>query len=662
MELIKVFKTSSFYMNNAESFLDDSAEKILGRLSDGQAKLGFEVKPKQMKAWKTEIDVLKTSLSGIKITEGIKTWSILLEYPIPRRASRIDAVIIAQDIIFVLEFKAGSEEYEPHNRRQVEDYALDLRDFHRESANRRIIPILVSTSAPDYVNELRNGESTVHDTLLANERSLKKLISDAFHMFATPTSIDIKKWDASEYFPTPTIIEAAMHLYKTHEVSDISRNDAGHKNLTKTSDAVVKAIEYAKSNNKKVICFVTGVPGSGKTLAGLNMVHNTAMHRDENLGVFLSGNGPLVKVLQAALASDANLRKNLPIKKAGRETRTLIQNVHLFLGAYYENTNVPIEHIVVFDEAQRAWNLEQSEQKFGRDIAEPELLLKIMDRRKDWAAIIALVGVGQEINTGEGGLREWGTALSKRFPQWDVYISPQLNTSRELSAGDTLFVDRPKNNIIEDPNLHLGVSVRSYRAEMLADWATELLNNHSEEARRILKEGLKNYPIVLTRDLVTAKSWLRKHARGLRRAGLVASSEARRLRPHGIFVDMEVKPSNWFLGDEEDIRSSSFLELVGKEYLVQGLELDWAGICWDADFRRENGCWAFYKFRGSKWQNVNLDAQKIYQLNKYRVLLTRAREGMVIWVPRGDANDRTRSPDFYNPIANFLKDCGVEEI
>jgi DUF2075 family protein len=655
----------AFYANYVKDFLSDTEQKIIGELVLGQRRAGFKADILQIDAWKSEINILKKTFNELVLELATLNCGILLEYPIPRRSKRIDAVITAPGLIFVLEFKVGSYDYKNHDKLQVEDYCLDLRDFHKESSDKCIVPILISTKAPAYKNSKSDVVVGFNDTILANAETLKGLLSELMRNHAMASVIDMHRWDNSQYSPTPTIIEAAVYLYATHGVKDIVRTDSGHENLTKTSDTVIEIIRAAESGNKKVICFVTGVPGSGKTLAGLNIVHNFALHNNADLGVFLSGNGPLVDVLQEALALDYKERTKTPMHSARRTTRTFIQDVHVFLDQCYTKDGPiePREHVIIFDEAQRAWDARQSNNKFQRDLSEPELLLSIADKRKDWCVIVALIGGGQEINTGEGGLKEWGDALANKFPNWEVHISPELSIAHPNTIGDALFESAPDNlRIMDDINLHLAVSIRSYRTEMLSQWSTELLNDNSEKARRILQTNMKDYPIKLTRDLATAKMWLKSMSRGLRRCGLMASSEARRLRPYGVFVDMYVDATKWFLGDESDIRSSSFLELIGKEYLVQGLELDWAGVCWDADFRRALVGWDFYKFRGSRWQKIHNEKRKRYLLNKYRVLLTRAREGMIIWVPKGDAGDQTSNPEFYNSIAAYLKECGIEEI
>lgn len=655
----------AFYSSHIREFLKDDNSFIIGELTANAGKAGFyQQQHSQTKSWGIQINILKHTL--LKLSEDIRIdeWGILLEYPIPRRAKRIDTVILASNLVFVLEFKIGSNGYYNNDKIQVEDYCLDLRDFHKESSNKTLFPILVASEAPRIEFNISTIKNNIHDVILANKESIKTILKNCYARYGSKEATNLDKWNNSEYVPTPTIIQAAQHIYSGQNVKEISRSQAGADNLTKTTAAVIAAINKAKEEGKKIICFITGVPGAGKTLAGLNIVHNNKMQTEGDLGVFLSGNSPLIKVLTEALAKDNSERTNQPISESRRRVSTFIHNVHNFLDEYFNDpSKVPVDNVVLFDEAQRAWDSEQSKRKFNRDFSEPEMMLSIMDRQPDWAIIVALVGGGQEINTGEAGLAEWGKNLISKFPHWQVYISPELKEGHHSTAGIKLFEMTPKNiKVFEKPELHLKISIRSYKAELLSKWVNELLEGHLIKANEILRENLSLYPIVYTRNLDTAKAWLKEQCRGSRRCGLVATSGARRLRPYGLDVTYNLDEPIWFLNDKDDVRSSSFLELVATEFAVQGLELDWVGLCWDADLRRDGDGWKYFQFVGTKWQNVRIEQKKQYILNKYRVLLTRAREGLVIWIPRGSDQDDTRNPQFYECTADYLKNCGIIEI
>jgi hypothetical protein len=590
-------------------------------------------------------------------------WHLVLEYPIPRRGKRIDAVILADTLILVVEFKCGARRYDREAQVQVEDYCLDLRDFHAESHNRTLVPILVATHAEN----LGAPAGDVHDSLAplwhANAESLGPLVEliSSRYQSRSQDRIDPTRWAGAQYRPTPTIIEAARALYQGQNVREISRCHAGAENLTRTSIAVMQAIRMAREEPRKIICFVTGVPGAGKTLAGLNVVHNTELH-EGSLGVFLSGNGPLVKVLSEALARDHCGRTGQSIAESRRRVATFIQNVHRFIDAHFSSSIPPVDRVIVFDEAQRAWNREQSLRKFKRNRSEPEIMLEIMDRHPGWAVIVALVGGGQEINTGEAGLSEWGRALVQRFPHWSVFISPNLSRAGLAADVDPLFDTVPGNiRLEEDAALHLDVALRSYKAEALSEFVRHALLMNIEGARTAFATCAE-FPLVLTRDLTIARDWLRRRQRGSRRIGLIASSGGRRLRAHGLDVRTELDVENWFLNPKHDVRSSYYLETPATEFGIQGLELDWTGLCWDLDLVPSTGNWRIQAFKGTHWQRVQDVTRRQYVLNKYRVLLTRAREGVIIWVPRGSSSDSTRPMTEYDAIADYLRACGLPEI
>ncbi len=650
--------TRSYYSATVAEFLRDDAQKIVGALAQGYAQDHQDLKKDQTESWTGEIATLKEALTSLSETAN---WRVCLEFKIPRRQKRIDAVLVGP-CVFVLEFKVGEKNFPKAGIEQVEDYTLDLRDFHEGSKSTRLIPILIATEATVTSAEITPTVEQVSTVMKCGRNQLRAIISARWPLddFQEPAS----DWESSAYRPVPTIIEAAKTIYGRSESREVFAHSAG-KNLTSTAEAILAAIRDAQSTGKKTICFVTGVPGAGKTLAGLNLIHNRLDSGSENhLGVFLSGNGPLVKVLTGALAQDGKKRFGSK-KEARRKVSAFLQNVHVFVSEYDAPESVPPDRVIVFDEAQRAWDLEQSRKKFGRSQSEPEHLLQIMGKIPGWAVIVALVGGGQEINTGEAGLPEWGRALSNKFRDWKIWVSPELKTGA-ADSGQTLFPTGSETtglDIVEHTDLHLRTTLRSFRSEKLSDWVSALLDNKTEEAKKIAQSGLLNdFPLGYCRSLDILRSWLRKKRRGERRSGIVASSGARRLKAEGIDVKSELKEEEWFLMPSDDIRSSSFLESIGTEFATQGLELDWSGVCWDLDFMRSENAWKARAFRGTKWQSVQNERGIRYAKNKYRVLLTRAREGMLIYIPKGDSKDQTRPPAEYDAIANHLSSCGLSEI
>jgi hypothetical protein len=653
-----------YYSRTISGFEGDSIEEIIGTLSLNNQ---FALDLSKLDSWREQIDYLKSVLSGY---EG----RIYFEYSIPRMGRRIDNVVLIGDVIFVLEFKVGETEFSPHNIEQVWDYALDLKNFHETSRASVIAPILACTGAecPE-----RLIVQTVHnDGLLfpikSNIETLLETI-DAVLQSNSQSILNIDTWDAGRYSPTPTIIEAAMALYNEHSVAEISRSDASAKNLRDTSSTVSQLIERAKEKREKIICFVTGVPGAGKTLVGLDVA---TKHLDKSTGstsVFLSGNQPLVSVLREALTRDRvrRLKEKGELAKKGdvmRNVSVFIQNVHHYRDAYLVDRTAPVDHVAIFDEAQRAWNLQQTADFMKRkknqpnfDRSEPEFLISCLDRHEDWAVIVCLVGGGQEIHTGEAGIGEWIDSINRSFPDWKICISEQLKDA-EYAAGNALDRIKRRENVIEDDRLHLSVSMRSFRSEKVSSLVKEILDLEAERATATLQDVIRRYPIVLTRDLAAGKDWVKRHARGSERYGLVVSSQAMRLKPLAIDVRPDVNPVHWFLNPREDVRSSYYLEDAATEFQVQGLELDWACVTWDADFRFTGSGWSTHSFVGDRWNRIKKDERKEYLKNAYRVLLTRARQGMVIVVPEGSDEDATRQRQFYDPTFEYLAGVGFEVI
>lgn len=646
----------AFYIAEVVHFISESVDSIVGKITQHHSQ---DLVHQQTGAWAKQIEILQNALCTYK--EGV----LLFEVQIPRMGRRADAVLLYKDILFVLEFKVGSKLYTAQDLRQTHGYAIDLHHFHEGSHNKIIVPILVATEAITITPSLSTVVEGVYEPIRTNGSNLQEaLVYCVQHIFKPPT-IDLHDWLSSSYKPTPTIIEAAQALYANHEVGDIARNDAGAQNLQITSRALQDIIHHARLHHRKAICFVTGVPGAGKTLVGLNIATiKNNVDKDEH-AVFLSGNGPLVEVLTEALARDAKARN--PTKSKSDELRgasAKIQNIHKFRDeSLRDKDNAPSEQVVIFDEAQRAWDVENTSkfmiQKRGQksfNHSEPEFLISVMDRHADWSVIIALIGGGQEINTGEAGLQGWLDALADHFPRWDVYLSDKL-TQAEY-AGREVNLDRLINRHTRS-SLHLATSMRSFRAEKLSHMVHYLVHNQPENAASCYQEFQDKYPIVVTRDLQTAKTWIRDRARANETKGLIASSGAARLKPEGIFVKNKISAADWFLNDQEDVRSCHFLEDVATEFDIQGLELDWCLIGWDADYRYVDGHFEHWKFTGTTWKQRRHQEQKRYLENTYRVLLTRARQGMVIFIPCGEANDCTRLTKHFDETFQYLMDCGV---
>ena len=677
-----------FYKSSLSDFVNDSSDEIFGKMSRSDE---MDTSSTQKYAWEQEIQIMKRVLPPYEN----ECAEILFEYTIPRLGKRIDVVVLLRERVFVIEFKAGENEFIHQDVDQVLDYALDLKNFHQGSVDRYIIPILVATESDAHSTlcQLSHYDDGVFEPLLTNAEHLTDLFSMVLEepIPVISYSVAISDWARSRYAPTPTIIEAARSLYLNHSVENITRHDAEGEQLKRTTQYVQKVIHETKERGGKSICFVTGVPGAGKTLVGLNVA--VQQETDDDLAVYLSGNGPLVAVLTEALtrdkqAQEKSIGKKITKKEAEREVKRFIQIIHRYRDNMLGKIRVvngelqidshkelqdkkagygEVENIAIFDEAQRSWDNEHIASWLKRKkgvadfpMSEGEFVIWSLDQRKDWAVIVCLVGGGQEINTGEAGIGEWIRALNETFPHWQVYISNQL-TAKEYAEGKVK--DSLENNphVTYSEDLHLAVSMRSFRAESLSNMVHYLLDGDAKKVRETYATISDRYPIVLTRDLHKAKAWIKQHARGNERYGMVVSSKAYRLKP--LAIDVRCKPNtvHWFLDDINDVRSSLFLEDAASEFDIQGLELDWTCLIWDGDLRYNGKGWDFFEFNGgNKWNRINKSERKSYQLNAYRVLLTRARQGMIICVPKGDVEDPTRLPEFYDGTFEYLKSLGLE--
>lgn len=656
------------FAGRVSEFRSLEEDALIGRLIDGVAATGVDGhRNAQIAAWREQIRILRGQLKGAPFQD----WFIVLEYELPRRARRPDVVLLHGGIVFVVEFKVGAEVHDAASRWQVQSYGMDLRDFHAGSHERVIVPVLCATRA-----ERRGAEDGfpavtepgVTEVVRAMGDDLgERLLSIEERARRDDEPIEPQCWLASPYRPTPTIIEAAVRLYEGHGVRELSHRHA--HNLDLTTAMLVEEIERARRERRRVVCFVTGIPGAGKTLTGLDVVHDPELRGDSAAaGIFLSGNGPLVKVVREALVihQTAQGRRR---KDCEHEVGTFIQNVHQFLRYHRENPEaLPHEHVVVFDEAQRAWNEAQMSRKHDVAASEAAELLDVMERLPDWAVVIALVGGGQEIYLGEAGLEEWGRALSDRLDRWHVVASPEVLGGGESVAGHRLFDGPipPDLRFHEEPLAHLAVGVRSHRAQRWAEWVNEFLALRLDAARGLVPDP-HEFPCVVTRDLDQARAWLRtmRSSEPEHRTGLVATSEDQRLRAYGLESSSAFRIGypfdKWFLAPPDDVRSSFALEVAASEFECQGLELDWVGMCWGGDLTpgEDSLGWEYRKFRGAGWQTVRQDVERAYVRNRYRVLLTRARRGMVIWVPIGSDDDPSRDPERFDHVHAALLAAGL---
>lgn len=650
----------AYYCNSIPGFIRDTSSSIVGQL----VQHAFEINKDQSDAWENQIHQLQERLNACGMV-----GDIIFEYDIVRLGKRIDVVLLIRHMVFSLEFKNGKEIFTAQDAQQAEDYAVDIKNFHKESENLYVCPILIATDAPKYKKPQSIGcypDKQIHLQRENIETFIPK-VAELTELYGSDEEIDFQQWFNSPYHPTPTIIAAAVEAYTTHDISEIANSEAGQSDIDACEAEIENVIKYAKENKKKCVCFVTGVPGAGKTLVGLDVVAKNLHKGDESLSVYLSGNGPLVEVLREALKKSVREKKQLN-RTTEAAINALIQSSFAFKKDNARIQSPTAERILIFDEAQRVWNEQKMASKHKGDpdlsISEPKLLYRIMDRHMDWAVMICLVGLGQDIYDGEVGINEWFRCGIEEFTEWELFYSPDIFTQTEDKDINVAMIQSCPRCHARIP-LHLKTSIRSFRADKQCQFVDNLLNNNPEEAKQIHNEIAAKYPIYLTRDYSKAKAWVRSQVRGSQRCGVLACSSAQRLKPEGIYVPTEIDVKNWFLAPSNDLRSSNMLEIVASEFKVQGLEIDWAIVCWDQDLRRKNHKeWDHYSFRGTKWMHRNKAEQKRYLVNSYRVLLTRARQGMVIFVPNGvdEEEDCTRKSACYDEIFNYLKLCGIKEL
>lgn len=646
----------------------------------------FALEEAQLYAWKQELLSLEAT------ARKHPSCTIALEYMIPRMGKRVDAVLLEENHILVIEYKVGESRYTSEALNQVSDYAFDLKNFHGDSHSRPLFPIVVCTDAPAAEFVAGYPQEGVYPTQRANASSLVSIVESCLGLPTYGGTLDHAVWLSAPYQPTPTIVEAAQALYEHNTVEDISRNEAGTTNIAHTTAAINRIIEHSRSNSRKSICFLTGVPGAGKTLVGLNLAstrRSKTRRSGDEAAVFLSGNGPLIEVLQASLVEDQQARDaeeclaceaaglksgcrncshKRPKAQIAAEVKAFVQGVHLFREELFKTDGPPPEHVAIFDEAQRAWSEEwlsfkmktRRKNKLEVHKSEPQCLIEYMNRHEDWACIVCLVGGGQEINQGEAGIIEWFNALRSHFPDWDIYASRDIRGENYLGTSN-LNQLAPQITFMDD--LHLSVDMRSFRNKNVAAFAEAIVSNRPDDARRLYGTIAHDYPIYVTRDLNLAKEWVRSSTRRPSdRYGVVADSYGQRMRADGIIVPMEFNAVKWFLRGKDEIDSSYFMEIAASEFKIQGLEIDYAIVAWEGDYRYTKGKFECHRFKGGKWTNVNSDALRRYLKNGYRVLLTRARQGYVIYVPKGSSSDPTRPPEYYDETYEYLLLAGIKPL
>lgn len=677
------YSNRAFYDNSIEKFINEKSDFIFEKLNERRKELSpFDEDRKQDLAWKQEIEVLQNKLRDAK-AEG---W-IIFEYTIVRLARRIDVVILVRHMVFSLEFKNGAKVYLADDAEQAEDYAFDLKSFHEASEGLYVCPILIATKAKEAANNVEVFSNKEISLQKANDDTFLGIIQDIASRFGTNEALDYQDWMDSRFHVTPNIMDSAAEAV-CEITRDVGDEDEGAKHDVKACLTACKEIILkAQRDHERSIIFVTGVPGAGKTLVGLKLAFDMALQKEVGQIAFLSGNDSLVSVMQASIRD--TLKVLHPDIKSGDKNSpaNTIQRAYLFRKSIVSEDNTCLqldkpanatkEKVIVFDEAQRAWNQKQLTAWMGKNahglsqtfsIDEPSFFLTTMERQPDWAVIVCLVGLGQDIADGELGIGLWLSSVMEKHPTWNLYYSDAMtkqNADPVTCRNEILAY--PKAH--EDPRLHLSVSLRSFKSAAVGDFVDAVLSNRPEDAKAIYQTFAGKYPLYITRDLAKAKHWAKKQTRGSQHCGLMATASAQRLQPYGIYTVKDLDVAGWFLSKGNDFRSSNMMEIAASEFKVQGLELDWGVLGWDADLRRKNGDWDYYNFRGGKWTARHQKDSIRYLINAYRVLLTRSRQGMVIFVPEGlnitdtEFEDGTRDRKFYDPIFDYLHEaCGINEL
>lgn len=628
----------------------------------------------QKGAWSNQIKILKKYLQD-------KKGYIIFEYVLSRVNMRIDVVLLMDDIVYSLEFKNNEVTFNDDDINQADGYGYALKNFYEVNRNKYVVPILIATKAPDSIcsSGADLGIDKLFSLFKANTNKMEQyidLIGSKYGSDIIYTEEEFEEWVNSPFKPNPTIIQSARSIYMNNQVDEFFKFDAGEENLKITESTVEEIIKEARDNKKKIICFVSGVPGAGKTLVGLDIAGKTRNKDNDDMpeAVFFSGNGPLINVLTEALGRDAmkaNPEKFSNKNRAVNDVKTFIQDLHAFKQDIISSKKRVIdENVLIFDEAQRVWDEEQLEkwlEKKGADESyfgnsEADLLLSTFDK-KEWGVIVALVGLGQDIHTGEDGLGVWFNSLLNKKTGWDIRLSNEIFEQRadKLDA----YIDSIKNcdRVKECPGLYLKTCIRTPRAKNLSEFSEALLNNRPEDAKKAL-EKFDDYPICITRNLKHAEQFLLDNTLRKERCGKLCSSNSKILGRYSHSFDNidNWHFANWML-DESGRDSSNSLVFAASEFNIQGLEIDWTLLGWDMDMYYHNGEWHEQKMLTPKRFKESTKVQKKHILNSYRVLLTRARKGMIIYIPKaGDYEDNYAVSDYFDSTYEYLKSCGIKDI
>lgn len=680
---------AAWYVNDREAFVRDSVQAVVGELASSAAAEGLHIEPDQHEEWRSsvgvlqrelqhrasEIELLKSTLAAVDLAAF---RHVLLEFDFRRRGLRMDCVLLGDGVIAVIEFKRSK--LGAADREQVTNYAVNLVEFHQET--RRIVkeehgivaPVLTLTTGSFGIKPDFNGEffrdpwgSVLARPLECDATTLHAALLFVLGQRRGRVPIDCQRWLSARFAPSSTILDAAISLYGQHDVSAIAAHAAPVELINQCASEVAAIAERSRHDGTNRIIFVSGAPGAGKTLVGLKLAFDKRLRSD---AVFVTGNSPLVEVLSAALKGAYKRRSKQSVQTVvasgyahqhaarviGMSTFKLVK-AHAFLGERGKHLDSADGRVVIFDEAQRTYRKGRLVLRKPLAADEAQLILESLQQTHPrGAVVVALIGHNQAINSGEMGIRAWFMAAEAYG--WRFAISDQTLALGEVASSGQ-WAEHPLRDRLSTG--HLPHSMRYYRNGDLERWADHVLSDRVDAAALLARQlDARGDTVWITRSLSSARQWVRERRVGQERAGIIASGQARRLAAEGLFVDLKPDIADWMLAPNGDVRSANMLETVQNQYQVQGLELDYTVVCWDGDLRRSASGWQAWKMSGSRWQN---DKERDIATNGYRVLLTRARKGMIVFVPLGDrtGEDETRPPAMYDDIANYLIRCGGRE-
>lgn len=677
----------AWYHATKEEFLAAPKDAIANQLAGRAADENLEIESAQNEEWRRSVDLLQKTLDKrLPILRealqapGCETIRhVILEYDFHRRGLRMDCLLLGDGILFVIEFKRSK--IQRADRDQVVTYAVNLLEFHAVTQHLAlpadgliVVPIISLTEGEVAVQATWPGlgghswPAMARKPLECDAKGLHEALRLGIKNSRSAVSISLNDWLNSPFRPSSSILDATISLYGNHDVVAILEHAAPFAEIEASIAEIRTCIDDAIKCEKYHVIFLSGAPGAGKTLVGLDLVMRGTSSKES---VFVTGNAPLVEVLNKALNTSFKAQSRTaaswtPTGYHRTDARFVasaasfkIVKAHHFLGKRGQAHRQEDGRILVFDEAQRTY--EKGRVVLGEKLSDHEADLILTVQRNAFpsggAVVVALIGHNQAINRGEQGIVAWLDAVERKG--WTFSIADETLDLAEFE-GREKWAAHPLRRLLKKGHLHQ--SMRYYRNAKIEEWVGAVLADQITIAQRLAVEMDTNgNHVLVTRSLTDARKWAKFHTIGSQRSGLIASGQARRLAAEGLFVDYKPDIATWMLAPSSDVRSSNALETVQNQYQIQGLELDYSIVCWDADLRREKDEWAAYKLSGSDW---NKDLLQEVAKNGYRVILTRARKGMIIFVPSGDfsGQDSTRAVNYYDGIWNFLISCGATEL